>query len=105
MGKMFFWENEKCLIRNYDERIRMAPGGAVIEVIKVPGEVTVFRQTGKGENRKAKLEVLAPETVEKKKGLVLAWLKPREVKAALVAFALGAWAVWTAITIAMLANT
>jgi len=104
MGKMMFSENGKWLIRNYAGR-RMFNRVGECRRFVVPGEVLVLDRSHRANGQLPDLEIHEAPDYRQKKSLVPAWLKePSQVKAALLAFALGAWSVWTAITLAMLAR-
>lgn len=105
MGKMIFWENGKYIVRNYATRIMLDPDGKQNNFDK-PGELSIYCQVGKGDDRKGILEVLAPDREERnKKSPSRGWFKnPHVAEAVLIAFALGAWSMWTAVTLAVLSH-
>lgn len=102
MGKLMYSENGKWLIRNYAGRRMYNKYGECRRVV-VPGEMIVLDRSHRANGQLPDVEIQEAPDHRQKKGLVPTWLSERRtVKAALVAFALGAWAVWTAITLAML---
>ena len=73
--------------------------------IVVPGELVVLDRSHRANGLLPDLEIHKSPDAGQRKGLVLTWLsESRMVKAVLVAFALGVWAMWTAITLMMITN-
>lgn len=95
-------ENNKWTIRNYAGRRVFNEVGECTRYV-VPGELVILDRSHRADGHLPDLEIHENPARRKKKGLAPKWLnEPKVVKAALVAFALGAWAVWTAITLMML---
>ena len=102
MGRLMYSENGKWTIRNYAGRRMFNENGECRRVV-VPGELVVLDRSHRANGLLPDLEIHKSPDAGQRKGLVLAWLKEsRMVKAVLVAFALGVWSMWTAITLLML---
>jgi len=97
-------ENGKWLIRNYAGRRMYNEKGECRRVV-VAGEMIVLDRSHRANGELPDLEIHESPDSRQRKSLVPPWLKEsRTVKAVLIAFALGAWSVWTAITLAMLVS-
>ncbi len=99
-----FCENGKWLIRNYSGTTKFNKVGERRRYVD-PSELIVLDRSSRPNGQLPDLEIHESPDKRQKKGPVPAWLKEsRMVKAVLVAFALGAWSIWTAITLAMLST-
>ena len=104
MGRLMYSENGKWLIRNYAGR-RMYNAKGECRRVVVTGEMIVLDRSHRANGELPDVEIHESPDSRHKKSLVPPSLKESKmVKAVLVAFALGAWAVWTAITLLMLFN-
>jgi hypothetical protein len=97
MGKLMYCENDKWIIRNYAAR-RMVDRFGQSRRVTVPGEMIVLDRSSKPNGELPDLEVLESTEWVRKRGLgFLGLFESQVAKAALVAFALGAWLTWSVI--------
>jgi hypothetical protein len=102
-----YCENGKWIIRNFGGRRMVNPVGESRRYV-IPGELVVLDRSGRVNGELPDLQIYEDPNARQKKGLAPEWLKKRPklakavMSAVLVAFALGAWTVLTAITLIML---
>lgn len=104
MGRLMYCEDGKWLIRNYAGRRQYNEIGECARVVE-PGELIVLDRSRKPNGELPDLEIHEFPGAAQKKGLVPTWLKePSEIKAMVIAFLLGMWAVFAALFVASVIN-